>query len=507
MQNFNQPGMSNSDKVPLKRADKLKRDIIRNEADRLNHESQIKANSENGIPRQNRSVLKRKPLTPSVVNSIVSMVGSKLTSKSQRSASSSRNSKKIREIHESNNIPQSRRKGDLHKERLDPTVFIPALFLEDNKWLDNAVLDEINEAKALAYQSTTEDQAIVINYFKSQFKKAAVKIKEITDGKSSESKIETDKETLRKELLEMLQIEDPSIAELQKISNLKSALKENKATNNVRLDELSLKQLKQERNNTLRELGLGNSSLALQNYLKSIEFSISLNENRLKSLTEIDYFGFVVSSMNNIKEYSKALKEGKMVPTSSVIEHQERVQDLLSRGRPIELTGPSGTGKTELAIAAATEFSQKPPFIVSISSDTNLSEAVGGTVLKLSDVSSSANDILEKVNSEFQTWVSSKEYSDLKLNSTDEDMSIIKTNWIQTRTNQLFEQTKASVITEFQKGPLYRAMQEGRVIIFDEANANPAILFALNHLLTRKVNDIVQVQQSEQGEEVKVKAG
>jgi MoxR-like ATPase len=68
-------------------------------------------------------------------------------------------------------------------------------------------------------------------------------------------------------------------------------------------------------------------------------------------------------------------------------------------------------------------------------------------------------------------------------------------------------QFKGGTISDFFMGPIYCAMAEGRPVIIDEVNAIPhEVLISLNHILTRKVGDKINVQQNT-GTQVEVKEG
>ena len=68
-------------------------------------------------------------------------------------------------------------------------------------------------------------------------------------------------------------------------------------------------------------------------------------------------------------------------------------------------------------------------------------------------------------------------------------------------------QLEGGTVSDFFLGPIYKAMEEGRPVIIDEVNAIPhEVLISLNHILTRKVGDKINVQQ-DSGKEVEIQDG
>lgn len=192
----------------------------------------------------------------------------------------------------------------------------------------------------------------------------------------------------------------------------------------------------------------GEEQEALQEIKTELEDNSRTKEDLMKISPEA-YFGL---HLGELKEYSEELKIGGIAETPYVKEQAEDILRHLRAGIPVLIYGHLGSGKTELAMHVAKKYIGKEALIISGSKHTTLAEFYGHQVLT----------------------------ADEKTGST---------------------------ISDFFLGPIYRAMEEGRPVIIDEVNAIPhEVLISLNHILTRKVGDKVNVQQNS-GSSVEVKEG
>lgn len=192
----------------------------------------------------------------------------------------------------------------------------------------------------------------------------------------------------------------------------------------------------------------GEEQEALQEIKTELEDNSRMKEDLMKISPEA-YFGL---HLGELKKYSEELKIGGIAETPYVKEQAEDISKHLRAGIPVLIYGHLGSGKTELAMHVAKKYIGKEALIISGSKHTTLAEFYGHQVLT----------------------------ADEKTGST---------------------------ISDFFLGPIYRAMEEGRPVIIDEVNAIPhEVLISLNHILTRKVGDKVNIQQNS-GSSVEVREG
>jgi len=156
--------------------------------------------------------------------------------------------------------------------------------------------------------------------------------------------------------------------------------------------------------------------------------------------------------LKELKEYKQELEVGRIVETPYVKEQADDIVTHFNAGKPVLIYGHLGSGKSELAMHIARNYIGKEALVISGSKHTTLAELYGHQVLAV-------------------------------------------------------DQGTGSTVSDYFLGPIYRAMQEGRPVIIDEVNAIPhEVLISLNHILTRRVGDKVNVQQNS-GTTVEVKEG
>jgi len=207
------------------------------------------------------------------------------------------------------------------------------------------------------------------------------------------------------------------------------------------------------------------------------------------------YFGL---HLKQLKEYKKELTVGKIVETDYVKKEAEDIVKNLLAGKPVLIYGHLGSGKTELAMHIAKKYIGKEALVISGSKNTNQSELYGHQILNINEIKKADLDLFEKeVENKFKVWCA----ENLKVDENEK-------NRAHDRILQIYlTQFKSGTVSDFFLGPIYRAMEEGRPIIIDEVNAIPhEVLISLNHILTRRVGDKVNVQQNS-GSSVEVGAG
>jgi len=152
--------------------------------------------------------------------------------------------------------------------------------------------------------------------------------------------------------------------------------------------------------------------------LESVNEEIKENEKILEGTDPI-----VLRQAELVKYKEDLAQSGHICITPSVEKDLEAIGDRMLTGKPMFLHGPTGTGKTSLARFAATHFTGETPEMVFCNPQTKESNVWGKTAI------------------------------DAKRNNKGE--------------------LTGAVFTYLEFGPLARALQEGRAIIFDEFTALP----------------------------------
>lgn len=310
--------------------------------------------------------------------------------------------------------------------------------------------------------------------------------------------LESEKEILAQETEELLgagKSPERSLVALRK-KNLWKALRENRKI------ELEKKRLLQKESELLRAIGEAQDkgkltrgkSAILEKTRKRLAELETENEKLLEFSPEA-YFGL---HLKELKNYKKDLEKGRIVETPYVKKQAEDITAHLRAGKPVMLYGHLGSGKTELAMHVSKEYMGKEALVISGSKHTSLAELYGHQILSVDKINKvELDNFVKEVEQKFEEWT--KENPEAK----EEEK-----NRAHDRILQIYlTQFKGGTISEFFMGPIYRAMAEGRPVIIDEVNAIPhEVLISLNHILTRKAGDKINVQQNT-GTQVEVKEG
>lgn len=297
-------------------------------------------------------------------------------------------------------------------------------------------------------------------------------------------------EELEKEAEELLGSEDSperALAGLRK-ANLVKALKDESKLEDQRqelLDEESdiLKTVKQEPS--------GSELEALEDIRKKVTELDTERTDLFKSSPEA-YFGL---HLKELKDYKEQLQTGRIVETSYV---KRQIEDILAHFRAnksVMIYGHLGTGKTELAMHVTRKYLNKEALVISGSKHTSLAELYGHQVLTIDKGQKEDLDLfIKEVERKFSDWGKDNNQA------SEEDKNRAHDRILQTYLTQF----KGGTISDFFLGPIYTAMAEGRPVIIDEINAIPhEVLISLNHILTRRVGDEINIQQ-DSGRKVKV---
>ncbi len=321
--------------------------------------------------------------------------------------------------------------------------------------------------------------------------------------------------------------------------NLRKALSEEREINK------KIEALQKEEAGILRTIGEepnGSEIEALNEIRDELEHARSRHEQLMVSSPEA-YYGL---HLKELKGYKDDLENGRIVETPYVVKHIEDVVSHLRAGKPIMIYGHLGSGKTELALHVARNYilqdrpdidaaidkeftewlaanpdvsiqeqtkerneidaSCRSALVISGSKNMSTSEFYGHQILDIEKIKKEELDAFTKdVESRYEQWMADNKE---KLDGLDPEVAEQEKNRAHDRLLQTYlTQFKGGTISSFFLGPIYRAMAEGRPIVIDEVNAIPhQLLIGLNHVLTRKPGDEVNVQQNS-GSAITVKEG
>ncbi|MDO8507946.1 MAG: AAA family ATPase [bacterium] len=301
-----------------------------------------------------------------------------------------------------------------------------------------------------------------------------------------------------KEIMGLEGSPENELAELRE-QNLKKALREENAITRER------EALAREKMKIMRSIKEEPSSFQSE-ALREINSEISALDKKEKDLIESSPEAYYGIHLKEMKKYKAALGKGEMVETAYV---KEQIDDLLTHlnaGQPVFIHGHLGAGKTEMAGLAAKKYLGKKALIISGSKNMSSAEIYGHQVLDIDKIDGKELDkYSDEVDKKYKSWVDENK---AHLESLTENERLAEKQMAHDRILQLYiSQFGKGTISKFLRGPIYKAMEEGRPVIFDEVNAIPhEVLISLNDLLTKRVGDTIGMQQ-DSNEEVTIKQG
>lgn len=241
----------------------------------------------------------------------------------------------------------------------------------------------------------------------------------------------------------------------------------------------------------------GESTPGKSTILRRIRNQIDSNNITHDALYQSTPEAFFGLHLKQLEEYKEQMTKGKIVETPYVEEQLENIIAHIGVGTPVFLHGHLGSGKTELAMHAAREMG-KEALVISGSKYTSTAELYGHQTLAVEKIDQEeAKAFAREIENEFNNWKS----ENIHANEAEQNRShdrILRT---------MLASKRGGTVSDYFLGPVYRAMDEGKILIIDEINAIPhEVLISLNHILTRKINDEVDVQQ-DSGRKVSVKKG
>lgn len=220
---------------------------------------------------------------------------------------------------------------------------------------------------------------------------------------------------------------------------------------------------------------------ALQKLNERRERAMEKLESNMQSNPEAWY----VHHLLTLRGYKRLLLDGKLVRTPYVKERFDKVRENIRTAQPVFISGHLGSGKSQLAFQVAEETYQEinpeskeeHPFY-RISGDENVtrSDFFGRYVLKGSKKDETlVEEIREKAEKQFDEWAEKQDEKTLQRKGTQQWDLILA---------EVHNNLDTGNTTEFEYGPVYKAMEEGKVLVIDEANAIPhETLICLNDIL------------------------
>ena len=186
-----------------------------------------------------------------------------------------------------------------------------------------------------------------------------------------------------------------------------------------------------------------------------------------------------------LRGYRRALLNKKLIETPYVRQNKEKIRNHVYHAEPVFLAGHLGAGKSELAFQVARETytdinpeqGEKEPFY-RISGDESITRAdfFGRYVLKGSEHDDEAfKEIQKEAREKFELWKKENKEKTVEDQARQWDLILHE---VHTRLNR-------GNTTEFEYGPIHKAMVEGKVVVIDEVNAIPhETLISLNDILS-----------------------
>lgn len=279
-----------------------------------------------------------------------------------------------------------------------------------------------------------------------------------------------------------------------------------RAASEIRENEARLKTLAR------KELALllaqkGKGSLAVHDLKKVQDRQLDVQQ-ALADIRGASPEGHFVYNARLLKQYREQLARGELVATPYVKKEMNVVNDALDLGQPVIIAGHLGSGKTELAKQIVAERYTRfhpetagiryQPHVIPGAKHSTERDLLGRTKLETQGPTMADLDqFKEFIDARMNVWRDAHpEANDHEINR--EHSSLLKI---------YLTKFNSSTVTRFFIGPIYRAMEEGSVVIIDEFNTIPAeVLVVLNDLITRQPGDEVWVEQNG-GSKIKVKEG
>ena len=245
--------------------------------------------------------------------------------------------------------------------------------------------------------------------------------------------------------------------------------------------------------------------LALKKMITKLEAEIEAD-------IDTEYVFHYAYLYKRLKDYKNQARRQGIIETPYVASQKEAVTKALRDGQNIFLHGAFGTGKTDIAILAATEYTSEKIKREKTEIETLLKGLFKKTPeLTRENLLKIQKQLATKTEPKFDRYkqAAARYLELLELNpaplvlSGYKDMESfemfgqpnLKSEAV---TNEVTGETTLMQVTEFDLGAVYRALEQGRVLVIDEMNTIPQrLLSRLNYILEqgRKEGAVVNVQE------------
>lgn len=213
----------------------------------------------------------------------------------------------------------------------------------------------------------------------------------------------------------------------------------------------------------------------------AMEDSISKAHETFMSRGEVYY----EAKRRNLLECRRQLLNSGFVETAGVRRDIIAIISHLRLGIPVLLRGHLGAGKTEMALYVARKYFRCEPEFISGSEEATKYDIYGKTQIGVRPEEQKTKEFRQRMD----------EYLHMNPETTKEELKKVEKEYYETIV------VKGLTTSFFQYGPLVRAMKEGKPIVIDEMDGIPhSIIMRLNHVLTRRPGDTVQVQENSGGD-------
>lgn len=272
--------------------------------------------------------------------------------------------------------------------------------------------------------------------------------------------------------------------------------------------------------------------------VEAVRAKITEKEKAMRELAESNPEVFVGSHLMELRQYRRDLDRGRLVETPYVKKNKETVIDRIKSGEHLFIYGHLGSGKSELAMAAAKEYlsgrseeeiekqiqisydewlrfhpsateeekekqldglkqEARGAIVISGSAQLHQSELYGHRALNIKEFFTQERLAkLRTAEEEYGAW--EKENS----GASPESKALHYQGLL-----KVYLDEGTGTFSDFFVGPIYRAMRNGRPVVLDEIDyIKPEVLASLNHILTRMTGESVSVQQ-DSGESAQMRRG
>ena len=189
---------------------------------------------------------------------------------------------------------------------------------------------------------------------------------------------------------------------------------------------------------------------------------------------------FLAARVADMRALRRDYDRGRIVKVPYVQEKITEMTELLAKGKVVFVSGETGIGKTEVARIASRKFCGQDPLVVRGYAGMSADELFGHMALT-TDREEHVKAIKKDIDAALKT------FREVVENPTKEQEAELIQGVLA---------KNSATISTYILGAVYKAAQEGRTVIIDEANYIPPELIAsLNDILTKRPGEKINVQQ------------